>query len=55
MRLEVQGSEAKFSLYPTDEMTHFFVVTAYASPSAPPLALEAVVSGMRAAPSHSGV
>ena len=51
MRLEVAGATAKFSLSPRDEMTHFFVVTCYAAASAAaPLALDAVVTGMKAAP-----
>jgi hypothetical protein len=53
MRLEVAGSKAKFSLTPHDEMTHFFVVTCYAAAAAgaAPLALEATVTGLNAAPS----
>ena len=48
MKLDVDGAMAKFSLHPKDEMTHFFVVTCYASKSAsPPVALEASVNGKR--------
>jgi hypothetical protein len=42
MRLEVAGSTAKFTLSPKDEMTHFFVVTCYATS---PLELDAAVRG----------
>ena len=42
LQLNVDGPQAKFNLYPTDEMTHFFVITCYPSgtatlPSARPL------------------
>ena len=52
MRLEVAGSTAKFSLTPRDEMTHFFVVSCYAAAASggAPLALDAAVTGMKAAP-----
>jgi hypothetical protein len=51
MKLDVSASSAKFTLIPKDEMTHFFVVTAYTSPSsASPVKLDASVTGKKPRP-----
>jgi len=53
MKLDVKGTAAKFTLLPKDEMTHFFVITCYASGDSvgtSPLALDAKVTGKRAPP-----
>ena len=51
MKLDVSASSAKFTLIPKDEMTHFFVVTAYTSPSsASPIKLDASVTGKKPRP-----
>lgn len=41
MQLRVEGSQAKFKLYPSDEITHFFVVTCYAPAASSSLYLDA--------------
>jgi len=54
MKLDVAGSSAKFTLTPKDEMTHFFVVTTYMSPSASaPVKLDASVTGKKPRPGES--
>ena len=50
LQLNVDGPQAKFNLYPTDEMTHFFVVTCYAPDATGPLFFDAQVTGKK----HAG-
>lgn len=45
MQLRVQGSQAKFNIYPTDEITHFFVVTCYAPAASNSVYLDAQIQG----------
>ena len=45
LQLNVDGPQAKFNLYPTDEMTHFFVVTCYAPDATGPLFFDAQRTG----------
>jgi len=48
MQLRVEGSQAKFQLWPTDEITHFFVITCYAPAGTnPPIYLESQVVGKK--------
>ena len=52
MKLDVVGSTAKFTLWPDEEMTHFFVITTYLSRSEPaaPFALDVSVTGKKPRP-----